>query len=653
MNGARRGEPPVRADAPLVLVALAVVLVPHAVHIPLWLSAGALVLFLWRVAISRGRAKVPPRWLRLTLTAAAVLAVLMSYDTLFGKAAGTALLVAMISLKLLELEGRRDALVALLLGYFLLAALYLHTQSFLISLYTIPAVVALTAAVIGLHHHSDGGPATRQQVRLAGSLALQAVPIMVVLFVLFPRPPQPLMGLGGEGALTGLSDTMSPGDISRLYESQAVVFRAEFAGPPPPEEERYFRALVLGGTDGRQWHRLPVQQAEAPPLEPAGEALHYELVLEPHSGRWLPALEMAASVPAGARMSSSHELLAEEPLRRRTALSLTAWPRWQGQELSAGERALYLQLPGWAHPRAQALADAWRAQHADDSARVRAALEWFREQPFFYTHVPPLLPNDPVDEFLFETQSGFCEHYAGAFVALMRAAGVPARVVTGYLGGEYNPVGDYLVVRQSHAHAWAEVWLDGRGWTRVDPTHAVAPERVDTSSRRSALLSDAGVLEQAPGWLGAALRQARHARDTVNHRWNRWVLGYTAQRQARVLDALGLDGLSRRAMAGVIGGIVVVLLLGVALWLAVREPPVGDPASRLYGRFTRKLARRGLVRAPGEAPLTYAQRVGAARPDLARHTMLITRLYCKLRYTPRPPRNGLLRLAHHVTRFRA
>src|SRR3569623_946517 len=412
-----------------LLAALALVGVPHALHLPLWLSGVAVGLGIWRYIAAHRQLRLPPSWLRIALTVLSLGAIFGQYGTLLGRDAGAALLIAMLGLKLLELREPRDVYVVGCLGYFLVIVHFLYSQTPLLVVYMLATVVLLTATLIDLTRREHAP--LRPLLRLAATLVGYAVPLMLAAFILFPRISSPLWGLPNDAysGMSGLSNEMAPGRISQLSLSDAVAFRVEFEGALPPPQQRYWRGPVFSLTDGERWRGGPLDERErgAPSFVALGAPFRYSVTLEPRDHRWLFALE----------------------------------------------------LPAEGSPRARALAADWRAHATSSADVVQAALRMYREQHFVYTLTPPRIDDDFVDGFLFGTRRGFCEHYAASLAFLMRAAGIPARVVTGYQGGELNSFGNYLVVRHRDAHAWTEVWLGDSGWVRVDPTAAVAPERIE------------------------------------------------------------------------------------------------------------------------------------------------------------------------------
>lgn len=502
-----------------LLLIMALAAAPHARHLPAWLTLLALACGIWRYALARRSERLPPGWLRTLLTIATVLGIYASYGSLLGRDPGTALLVAMAALKLLEMRRRRDVHVLMYLGYLLAATQFLYDQSIFMIVYLAATGWALTVLLI-VAHQAQPPVNPWRYAGLAWTLLLQALPVMLVLFVLFPRLAGPLWRLPDDarGASSGLSDTMSPGDISHLSLSADVAFRVEFEGEPPPPADRYWRGPVLSSYDGRTW-RQAAGSASLAAVEHSSDLVRYAVQLEPHNRRWLFALDAPLAAPAHARWGDGLLLEASEPVheRRRYALTSALDYRFETQ-LAPEMRARHLALPAHAHPRARALAASWKREGLADHELLAAAAAFFRSHEFSYTLSPPALPMDPVDQFLFETRRGFCEHYASALTVLMRAAGVPARVVTGYMGGEINPLGGYMIVRQSDAHAWTEVWLQGQGWTRVDATGFIAPHRIEYG------LAEALSAEEPVPFLArsSGLLKALHLQwDALNTGWNR------------------------------------------------------------------------------------------------------------------------------------
>jgi len=624
---------PQRVHLLWLTAALALVLAPHAMRIPLWVATSFVALALWRMACAFGLVRFPGRWLRVLVSLLLFLGIAVSFGTIFGKSAGVAALVVLAGLKLLETATLRDAYALSFLGYFLVVTNFLFSQSVLVGAYMFVAVVAMTAALTALN---AGTTSPLERLQTAGALLLQALPVMLVLFVLFPRIPGPLWGLpkDAHSGLSGLSDKMSPGDISQLGLSGATAFRVKFDGQPPENKYLYWRGPILWRTDGRTWTQGETKLVRHLGLDAhVGEPLDYLVTLEPHQRTWLFALDMPVAVPPGKIGTTDFQLRSIKPVRKRIQYRARSYAQYRTPGISGEDFRRALELPVGAHPKARELALKWRNAGLQPDAVVAAALAYFRNEPFFYTLRPPRLDGDNVDQFLFGSRQGFCEHFAASFTVLMRAAGIPARVVTGYQGGERNPLGDYLMVRQRDAHAWAEVWISGRGWVRVDPTAAVAPERIELGLEAAipAVAGTAILGIEAGDAVLDVMRTMRNAWDSLNNSWNLWVLGYGPQRQMQLLSRIGLDASDWRKLVLWLGSAVLGLMVATGL-LLMRRPGKRDPALRAYTRFCNRLARQGMPRRPSEGPLDYARRINARRPDLCAWVDQITELYVDIRY---------------------
>lgn len=620
-------------------VATLLVLAPHAVRVPIWISVLFLLFAGWRLYAFKSGLAPPHRYVLAVVVLAMLAGVYLSYHTLTGRNAGVAMLAALAGMKILETRSLRDAYVIVFLGYFLVVTNFLFSQSIPAGLYMLVVVVVLTGTLIAVT--SEESPLTPQRkLKLSAALLLQAVPLMLVAFLLFPRVPGPLWGLpkDAHSAMSGLSDVMQPGNISRLSLSDEVAFRVRFQGDIPPRQRLYWRGPVLWNTDGETWRqdefrRLAQISADNKGILP----VHYTVTLEPHNRRWLFGLDLPVSVPEGKVMSTDFELRSRKPVRERIRYAMRSYLDYASLTTSRGDIQRGLALPAGKHPKARALALEWRENLDGDRQIVDRALDYFREQPFFYTLTPPVLTGDTVDEFLFDTRRGFCELYASAFAVLMRAAGIPTRIVTGYQGGELNELGDFLTVRQRDAHAWTEVWLNKGGWIRVDPTAAVAPERIEFGMDAAIPppIGPRALNIQPSEPVRRAFRSLRQSWDALNSAWNEWVLGYGPDRQRLFLGRFGLDSRDLVRLALALLTLIGLLLAAVAVWLA-RRPGTRDPVLRAYRRYQRKLERAGLGRANGEGPLDYGRRVAATRPDLAGPVNRITALYIELRYASGP-----------------
>jgi len=612
---------------------------PHAARLPVWLSALAGALCLWRVHLARTRMALPARWLMIAIVAASAAAIFLHYRTLFGRDAGVALLVLMIALKLMETRTQRDGMVLAFIGYFLVITNFFYAQSIPTALYLLACVWLITAAMIGLQHAHEPKD-IRGPLRTSAIMLAQSAPLMLVFFILFPRVQGPLWGMPSDAfaGVSGLSDTMAPGSINQLALSDEVVMRVEFSGAIPPPNRLYWRGPVLTDFDGRTWTAPPRPLFNRLELDRRAVPARYTVTLEPHNRRWLFALDMPGAVPPRAGATPEHLLMSQRPITGRMRYDIESYLDYAyGANTSdvVLRRARYLP-PGF-NPRTVDMARELRnragGETAGNEAIMNAALAFFREQKFIYTLEPPLLGAHSADDFIFNTRQGFCEHFSSAFVVLLRAAGVPARVVTGYLGGEYNPLGNYLIVRQSEAHAWVEVWSENRGWVRVDPTNAVSPARADgglaAAIPQGALLSRGLMNSSNP-----LARQLALTLDSIANRWNQTVLGYNLESQRALLYRAGLDGDTLRTLAALLIGATIIVTLALALATLTHRRRARDPVLAAYQTFCEKMAKASVVRGDAEGPLDFAARVARERPEFARDAAEITRLYVALRYRP-------------------
>ena len=619
-----------------LLAVMALVVTPHLARLPLWESLLLVVLMIWRTFAALRQWRMPPRWFKVGLTLLAFAGVQMSFGRTHGQIAGVALFVAMLVLKLMEMRERRDVMIVVFLMYFILLTHFLYSQELWTILYLLLSAVAITA-VLAEASHPRTALSPRVSWRLGSRMVLMALPLMVVMFILFPRIPGPLWGLpsdSGASARSGLSDSMSPGDIVNLIQSDELAFRARFINRNPERGELYWRGPVFWDYDGRRWDAGSRSNAWAAPNATfSGEPLRYEIIMEPLGNRWLMALELPTpgNLPQGSALNADYSLISRRKIQDRRLYTVTSYPEYRLQaDLPRYQRNLALALPEGFNPRTAELMSQWRAQHPSDEALILQALQHFREQAFVYTLQPPPLGRNAVDDFLFDTRRGFCEHYASSFTVMMRLAGIPARVVTGYQGGELNELGGYFQIRQSDAHAWSEVWLPERGWVRVDPTAAVAPNRIESG------LGDAiGLDEGLPGYLAARTRlklwfEARW--DLANALWNRWVLGYGPEFQAQFLSRFGIDDWGQMILI-----LTVLLTVGMSLMglLMLRQAlPVRheDPVQRLWLKALKQLRRAGESPRPGEGPSDFIDRVASTNPGWSSALRTVLHHYLKTRY---------------------
>ena len=622
-----------KLTAPLIYGLIASILLvsaPHAEHLPIWVSAMCVALLGWRGYLAYSGTPLPSRWLLLLITIAGVAAIGIGFRTLFGREVGVTLFILLATLKLLELKAVRDATVLIYLSCFIIITNFFYSQSIPTALFMLFTLIVIVATWVNLQ---TGSLALKPRLRIAGLLLLQAIPLSLILFVLFPRIQGPLWGMPQDAyAKSGLSDTMSPGSMSKLSLSDDVAFRATFSGKAPMHAQMYWRGPVLWDFDGTTWKRGQNATLQKPTLSDVGMPVDYTVTLEPHNKLWLFALDMPTNISVAADMAPDFQLLNRTPVNARlryNARSQLTYRANLNEPPQQMKRAL--ELPRGYNPKALQLAAEWRSNNKNDEAIANTALRYFNQNAFSYTLEPPLLGAHNVDDFLFTTKQGFCEHYASSFVFLMRAAGVPSRVVTGYQGGEFNELGGYYILRQADAHAWTEVWLANRGWVRVDPTAAISPARIQ--SGLSAALPDNAALpfmaRNPPQWM----RELRFNWDALSNQWNQWVLGYNEERQFAFLTRLGMEDVTwQKMIMNMVAGMS--LLVGIFTLILLRRLVVrqNDPVQAAWLKICKKLAKTGLARAPHEGPEDYAARVVAARPHLAGAMHDITTRYTNLRY---------------------
>ena len=635
-----------RRETLFLMGAILLAVLPQVRHLPWWTSTGFAILFLWRFGLVISGRWLPRDSVRWVASLACGAAVFAHYGTLLGREPGVALLVLFLGLKLMEMRARRDLFVVIFLCFFLLLTSFFHSQSMLTAALAGTAVLALVTAMLTMQFGTREQPVGRR-FRTAAAILLQALPIAILFFVLFPRVQGPLWGLPDDAHVggTGLSESMSPGQISSLSRSDALAFRVLFDGDAPAPARMYWRGPVFGEFDGRTWK--PLSRAQAPQPLPSvqgdpASTLRYTITQEASHRPWLFALEAPVRVeglPSGeALLMPDMLLMSRSPVTQRLRYRLESQTDYRfGLNETPESLASWLRLPEGSNPRTLELARGWLADTPEGPGRAQALLQrtlsLFGAAPFRYTLEPPLLERDPVDGFLFGTRAGFCEHYASAFVVLMRAMQIPARVVTGYQGGERNPVDGYWVVRQADAHAWAEVWLAGQGWVRVDPTAAIAPERIELGSRalRPADALDVGNLP--------LIDSLRFNFEALGNAWNQWVLSYDRTRQQRLLAGLGL-GVDWQSLVGLLAAGLAVLIGGVAL-LTLHPRRARDPVERAYAEFCQRLAAAGVVREPHETSHRLLERAEPVLdPGELRQARSIVDLYNLLRYGAEAPVRG-------------
>ena len=621
--------------AATALIALAA----HVSRLPLWLSATLVLMVPWRVWGRSRSDKAIPAWIRVPMVFVLVAAIFVHYGNIFGRAPGSALACGLLVLKVLESEKIRDARAAIGFAAFVLMSALLFEQGMGFTLLVCLSIVALLAALNSLQPAPNKAPRPLARELTTGALLLAfGLPLAIVAFLFVPRLSSPLWGAPGgiDDARTGLSDTMSPGSMTDLLVDDSPALRVHFDGEVPANSARYFRALVLWDFDGTTWTRegwRPQHAIET--VETASAETRYEITLEPTNRPWLVALDVPLAAPEHARMTLDRTLYTRNQIDQLRQYSVSSALNYQ---LSAAieplDRQRALRLPEGFNPKTLALALKWRAEGHDDDAVVKSALDLFHAS-FKYTLSPPLLGRNSVDDFLFDTKAGFCEHYSSAFVLLMRAAGIPARVVTGYQGGWWNALGNYLLVRQSDAHAWSEVWLDGRGWVRVDPTAAIDPIRVE---------SGAAAANGEQSWRPASwLLEIRNRLDVVNRIWTQTIVQFNALRQKNLLTPIGISNAEQRDLLLVLSSVIAIFMILSTLWvLRTGTRQDGDALDRAWRGFHRRMARRGFADRRDEGPLDYLNRLKPSLADADAHRPLeeLVQRYVELRYAQTDPNAG-------------
>ncbi len=627
-----------------VITCLVISMLPQLASMPLHLVPITLLPIAWRLLAEFRDWKPMPMVLRISATAIAVAALVTTYGGLMGRRAAVSMLVLMLSLKLLETFRVRDARVVASLSLFLCGTQFLFSQGVPMIVYIISCLLSSLIAFMFLQRCEaydvlgkapDTGRNLFAEVGFGTALLALAFPIGLALFLLFPRWGSPLWGLPEDAldARSGLSDSMTPGSIQGLFMDDSPAFRAKFEGGMPRNSDLYWRGPVFWQFDGSTWQVSYLSRnllAESKP-EPDRAPFRYVVQMEPTEQKWLFALDYPALVPQKTRMTIDYQLITSRPVTQLREYVMASDPGFQDSpKLKQTLLRAALELPQGFNPRTAELMSTWRKEARSDSEIVQRALQHFNQQQFRYTLNPPLLSKHTVDEFLFDTQEGFCEHYASAFTVMMRMAGIPARVVTGYQGGFYNNIGSYVLVRQSDAHAWSEVWIRGSGWTRIDPTAAVAPERVEQGAMES--------INQRRYMLDFQwLRNARNTFDLFQRGWNNWVVTFGSERQSRLLSFLGWDiaGPAKLIIA-LVAAILVTgsfIFLLAPLLLKFRSSKKPDPLQRSWKKFLKKLKKAGFEPRPSMAAMELAAMANGQLQYNGDAIIRIAELYTRCRYS--------------------
>ncbi len=636
-----------------VLLSVVMALAPHAPRLPVWIGAVVAACLAWRVLIFFGKLDYPGKALRVVLVVFIILSSATQISSLdIGLDVAASLLALGFIFKLVEMQSKRDTYVVLCLCFVMALVSLLYSQSMVTAMYLTLMVIVIMGSMVSLNRTAGSGRRTTS-LGLAVRITAQSLPLMIVLFLVFPRI-DPLWAVPTQSsATTGVSEEMSPGDISRLAQSADLAFRVGFnSGPPPLHENLYWRGLVLDNFDGITWRRqgssvlstavanAPVQLDYRERTSVSGSALDYNVILEPTQQRWLYGLHLATPLTAGIVQGRNFELINRSVVNQRLSYNLRSFRNNQTDLLLLDSiRRRSLRLPEGGNPRSRELAMDLRSDVETDRDYAYAVLALFQQQ-FRYTLSPPLLGEQRVDDFLFNTRAGFCEHYASAFTYMMRAGGVPARVVVGYQGGEYNRFEDYLMVYQYNAHAWTEVWLAGEGWVRFDPTAIVSPERI-SQGVEAALRNDPSFMNESRFSLArfrgsGVLNTLRLRLDAMEYAWNRRIVSYGEERQLEIFERW--FGQAARSGMLLVLGVSTLLAATLIGFVIIRKVPGKKMAEhdRLYRECCQYLARRGYPRENGEGPMNYCHRITALHPELTPLLAEVTQNYILLSYEATP-----------------
>ncbi len=626
-----------------VCAALLLAAIPLLDHVVSWVTGLLFVAVVTRLFLNRSGRRLPSLPLKLLICALGIGGIAATFGTLIGPEPGLSILILLISMKVLETGNPRDFQVLCLVGFFLGLCALFFAQSLLLWIYVAGLVALLTISLI-LFHGGERRAAVPRAIRLGFTLLLQALPITAVLFFFSPRISGGYRFQFSRAILgnQGISDRLEPGSVAALAQSDTPVFRAEFPdGTIPSSEDMYWRGAVLWRCEGLTWFRGPPLSLERRSGQLAGPTIKQRISLQPHGERWIFALDRPSTELRTAPFQPGGFLQSTRPVLNTVIYTVESQPENRELRLPFDQLEAAQAFPALS-PAAQALVASWTSGAASGRAIVDAALRHFRKENFRYTFEPGTYGEDALDDFLFRRRTGFCEHYAAAFATLMRAAGVPARIVVGYHGGEYNAIGTYVIVRQYNAHAWCEVWLPGSGWQRIDPTDAIAPERVSAGlgPLREAGAADPGAAgggrASGAGWRGVT-RQIGLAWDSINYRWDLHVQNFHEDEQRSFFTRLGLGGLRWSPILLWSGLAIAVLLIACALWLRAPVRRRGDEAAHSYARLCRRLAIAGVPREPAEGPLRFTERAALAFPEQAPALRDAGQLYAAIRYSERPP----------------
>ncbi|MFK8013055.1 MAG: DUF3488 and DUF4129 domain-containing transglutaminase family protein [Marinicellaceae bacterium] len=614
-----------------ILLSVIIAVVPHFSRLPGWFPLLLILTVTMRWMTATKRLKPLPGFFIAFITIFIFLAILYFQGFALNREISVTVLTTMTVLKLLETWRKRDAWMIVTLCYFVILTRFFYSQDMVLVIYLLSSVIVITHTLFVLQHSNSTQFLQKREIKQTLGLLVTGIPLATLFFLFFPRLGSPIWGspdLFGEG-VTGISEDMSPGSISQLFDDDSTAFRVIFEGEIPENPQMYWRGPVMWDFDGFTWTRKKKQPLSQKPdsFTDTGVTYTYEVELEPTGQNYLFALDYPANIPQKSNLLSDSQLMTEDKinqLRHYTVQSILK--EYNPYEyLSNDSLQRLLALPAGYNPRTNELVQSWKTENLTPEETVNKALNMFRNEEFYYSYSPPLLQGNTVDQFLFETRSGFCEHYASAFTIMMRSAGIPARIVTGYQGGILN--NDYVLVKQSDAHAWSEVWVKGKGWLRVDPTAAVSPLRVEYGSQ--AIISEKGRSWFDTEWS----RKMGERYDGLRHKWNQWIRDYDVVKQKALFEVFGFDSQDGKSIAVILGSIMLVTTLIVILFLIITQPKRRLMAyDKEYNRFLKIFNKQGLTKQEGQGVVEFSQLLSDEKPHLKLLIQDFTQLYIQLRF---------------------
>ncbi len=617
-----------------LLIAVAFIVLPHAWNLPPAIFAFFSILLIWRFITIWKKQWLPDKALIFLLTISGMVILFAQYHTVFGRDAGTSLFITALGLKLMETRKPKDVILITYLAFIVAASLFLYLQNIFMAAYIFLVCILLFGTLVLINNPRQHLLPTFKQSFI---ILFQALPFMIVMFIFFPRleAPKWMFLNDSHAAQIGLGNTLEPGSISRLGQSDALVFRVRFSGTIPPPNERYWRGPVFSYTDGKRWSQIKAESNEIKTIKPefSGTPYVYTVLQEPQKQNWIFALDLPAKYPAQTVRNASYQLLSSKNPQNRAEYQITSYTKFNTGQITQKEMVDNLQLPERPSKKLVDLVAKLKGSSQNPRQLIKNTLNFFSNSDFYYTLRPPLMPEKPIEAFLLEHRRGFCSHYATAFVYLMRIAKIPARVVTGYQGGKFNEMGNFLEIRQANAHAWTEVWLEREGWIRIDPTAAIAPERIEQDVNIDLQIAYGEVnflRNQSENILGKWLKHAGLIWDNVDYHWQLWIINYASSNQKSLLQLLGIQ---RLEMLGyLLIGIFSVLTSVLIFIMFYKKHTPDDIVLSIYQRFCSKIATKGLIQTTGEGAKDFAHRCKHKLPHLANQIDAVSSLYLQIRY---------------------